>query len=381
MGTPCAVSLAELCLGYLEITNGLKPDTFRRYIDDACVRINKHKINTEIPELITFLDSLDPHISWTCDYEPNQHTTIFLDIVINNKTGSYSQYFKPTKRIDGFVPYFSRHQTHTLDNVPQNLYNRAITLNQKATDIKLAFTHLTTGLTALKFPLKTLRKATSQAKPIIPVRNKPKTLNPKKIIYLTVTNNNLNQINQLYGHLKHLNYILHLDSENALTKVTVKLSKRQPPSIAAQNNLDCTRHANNSPVQCPKANNCPLCRHILTDKTWTDFYGRVHFQARFSCKTRNLVYILYDENTNRALYVGHTGQTIGTRFYQHRKGKSSIRNTNFKLVALKSSPSKAKRLEHEKQLILHLKPEWNVQRKFHWWNSESHQSDAVHSDL
>ena len=191
----------------------------------------------------------------------------------------------------------------------------------------------------------------------------------------------MNRLNQLYNHLKHLNHILHLDSEQILTNVTVKLSKRQPPSIAAQNNLNCTRPTCNKPVKCPKGNACPLCRHIHTEHTWTDNNGHVHVLARFSCKTRNLVYILYDEPTNCVLYVGHTGQTIGTRFYQHRKGKSSIRNNSFKLVALKASPSKAKRLEKEKQLILQLKPAWNVQRKFHWWTSESHQSDNTTCEI
>ena len=85
---------------------------------------------------------------------------------------------------------------------------------------------------------------------------------------------------------------------------------------------------------------------------------------------------------NTVLYVGHTGQTIGTRMNQHRVGKSCIRNNStYKLIAIHSDISKAKRLQDEKWYIHKLKPLWNVQRRFHWWTSESHQFDHFHGPL
>ena len=48
MGTNCAVSLAELCLGYLEDINELLPPTWYRFIDDGLKTVHKSNHINEI---------------------------------------------------------------------------------------------------------------------------------------------------------------------------------------------------------------------------------------------------------------------------------------------------------------------------------------------
>ena len=53
------------------------------------------------------------------------------------KLGSYKalqikigQYHKETKKLDAFVPYRSAHRKHTINHLPRNLFDRALSLNQ-----------------------------------------------------------------------------------------------------------------------------------------------------------------------------------------------------------------------------------------------------------
>ena len=302
---------------------------FGRYIDDALCRIPKNAAQVKVNTLHTILNSMDQNIKWTTDFQRPTQTTVFLDLEINNSSGTYAQHFKKTAKIDGYVPYDSQHQRHTLNNVPRNLFNRAATLNGDHTSTKAAFNHLQTGLIALKYPIKLTTAARNAATHITPVRSKNIPAIPKQTtLYLTLTNNMLNSKNPLYNNIAHLNHILHMDSENILTQCTVKLSMRQPPSVAARNNILSTQLLDqHGPTKCFKPK-CKTCKHILLESTWTDNSNYTHKIANFSCKSRNLIYILIEPSNNTVLYVGHTGQTIGTRMNQHRVGKSCIRNNS-----------------------------------------------------
>ena len=123
--------------------------------------------------------------------------------------------------------------------------------------------------------------------------------------------------------------------------------------------------------------------------------------ARFSCKTRNLVYVLFDKNTREVYYVGHTGQSLETRIYQHTGGKklkggnskfrdgllddSSKNKIFYEITAVRSHPSRVRRLSHEKEYIQLLKPSWNVQVEFQWWNNKSNEfkpnENTEHTEL
>ena len=85
MGTNCAVSLAELSLGFLEITNNLAPPYWFRYIDDGVGIHNKISRTTEDnrylnqtqQDTLQKLNALDTFIKWTS--EPISETCNYLD--------------------------------------------------------------------------------------------------------------------------------------------------------------------------------------------------------------------------------------------------------------------------------------------------------------
>ena len=116
-----------------------------------------------------------------------------------------------------------------------------------------------------------------------------------------------------------------MDPTGVLNNLTLKLSFRQPPSIKALNNMNASTQKNQLPVKCSRKC-CLICAKVLcTDKKVEVLTGDNNFEtinaARFSCKTRNLVYVLFDKNTREVYYVGHTGQSLETRIYQHTGGK------------------------------------------------------------
>ena len=97
------VALSESCLQNLE-KNAIEfasrfdiaPKTFRRYIDDSRVRFGSRN---NANEFLNFLNSQEPQIQYTIEYE-NEHKELnFLDVTIkNNLNQSYdfTVYSKPT---------------------------------------------------------------------------------------------------------------------------------------------------------------------------------------------------------------------------------------------------------------------------------------------
>ena len=103
-----------------------------------------------------------------------------------------------------------------------------------------------------------------------------------------------------------------------------------------------------------------------------------------------MIYIVFDIDTKEVFYVGHTDQPVSTRIYQHCGGKKSVKGgnskfrrglltdgsihqTKFRVTAIKSHPSRVRRLEQEQQWIDTLQPTWNVQREHHWWTKHSYE--------
>ena len=391
MGCNSAVSIAELALGFLETKNSFNPDIHKRYIDDAVDVVLKSEASTEIPRLLTKYNNLDPNIKWTCEFDLKNPKTIFLDMVIDYSISGIYQFHKPHKKIDSFVPYDSLHAKHTLRNLPRSLFDRAITLNTTKEHKILAFKQIEQGLTILNYPYKIIESCKSQAKKIVPTKYVAKTGSlQKKIIYLCLTNNSMNTTNPVHTDISTLNRILHMDDTGVLNNIHVKISKRQPPSVGTLNNMRSGAHTDQNPVRCGRKI-CDICPLICLSKTVNliDPEGETHEikAARFTCKSHNLIYFIFDPIKSEPLYIGHTGQMLLTRMYQHRggkkknSGKSKIRfgfkkdthpeKVHFQITAIIASPYRVKRLETERFYINKFRPSWNTQLQHFWWQDAS----------
>ena len=157
--------------------------------------------------------------------------------------------------------------------------------------------------------------------------------------------------------------------------------------------MSASTQKNQEPVKCHRKC-CEICAKLLcTDKKVKVLTGDNNWEilnsARFSCKTRNLVYVLFDQVTKKVYYVGHTGQSLENRINQHTGGKkrkggnskfrdglleeSSKNRIFYHITAMRSHPSRVRRLQHEKEYIQKLKPLWNVQVEFQWWQNRSNE--------
>ena len=186
-----------------------------------------------------------------------------------------------------------------------------------------------------------------------------------------------------------MNRILHKDQTGFLNNVHVKISKRQPASVSTRNNMMAAPHVDHTPAKCSRQI-CDICPVICTEKVVSllDYQGENHDirAARFTCKSSNLIYFFFLPPSNRPLYIGHTGQQLLKRIYQHRggkkknSGKSKIRygfvkdsspyKIHFKITAITASPYRVKRLELERYYINLFRPEWNTQLQHFWWQDK-----------
>ena len=258
----------------------------------------------------------------------------------------------------------------------------------------MSFQRIELGLIGLGYPNKLILEAHTQSSKIVPKRRPEPTKTGNDTIYLVVDNNELNRINLLHKEIAFTNHILHLDPTGTMKNLTVKVSFRQPPSIGTRNSMITSAHVNKKPVACGD-HKCTFCKYIIcTDKKVTlfDKYDNplIINAARFSCRTRNVVYIIFCTLTFKVYYVGHTGQSISTRFYQHCGGKRQQRGGNskfrqgmledsnenkihFRITAIQSHPSRVRRKELEKKWIKISHPLWNVQTEYNWWSAQSHE--------
>ena len=392
MGTNSAVTLAELSLGYLEEIIGFNPNEYRRYIDDALVKIPRKHARMETHKILLKMNGLDTNIKWLSEFDFSKPETIFLDLKIQYSPLKIQQYHKPSKSWISYVPYNSKHPQHTLLNLPRSLYNRAMTLNKDTDTQKLAFTRLDAGLLALNYPKSLLDSSKTEKKAkqsFIPLNS----LVERKNVYFVITNNQLNTNNKLHNDVKAINNILHKDPTGGTSNINIQISRRQPPSIKSQNNMITSANQNTHPTKCGRTC-CDLCPLISTDKVFeiVDYNGVEHKlqAARFSCKSSNLVYFIFDTKNKRALYCGHTGQALETRFRQHRggkkknSGKSRIRYgflpetsknfIDFRISAIQASKYRVRRLNLEYHWIQTLLPLWNCQLVHQWWMSKSYET-------
>ena len=82
----CRTLFAELYIE-LALTFGIAPKTFRRYVDDSHARFESRNNATEF---LNVLNSQDPRIQYTLQYESDNKELNFLDVTIrNNLNRSY----------------------------------------------------------------------------------------------------------------------------------------------------------------------------------------------------------------------------------------------------------------------------------------------------
>ena len=368
MGTQSAVVLAEIILGFLEHKHNLSPPDWIRYIDDGLKVFRNSADQQNYMDVITSLNSMDNKIKWTT--EPDEDICEFLDLKINQKSGSISTFHKKTASFGNYVPWKSSHATHQKLNIAFNLFYRAARINSDNISLQLEITRIERSLLSLGYPIKSIRdqknKALSHQK--MPSISKQKEI---KTIFFTTTRNEVSTSKFFRIRFQRALDILSDSPFFKPDSVVIKTSFRQPPSINTQliwTSLPCPH-----PAPCPcKQNACRTCKDLYTHNTWTSNSGFKLDIMRATCSTRHTIYILVDKQSNTVIYVGQTAQKLNQRLGQNRRTNNWHDDADYWILPIKAPLEKVKKIELEQILIQTLNPTKNKQINYHWWNHKSH---------
>ncbi len=128
MGSPVSPVIANLYMEEIEeraIANTANPPkVWHRYVDDVLSAMKKDAISTFHDEL----NSIDPHISFTIEYETNGQIA-FLDTLISRNSGSITTdvYRKPT-HTDNYLHFKSHHDKKHKISTAATLLSRATSI-------------------------------------------------------------------------------------------------------------------------------------------------------------------------------------------------------------------------------------------------------------
>ncbi len=128
MGSPVSPVIANLYMEEIEeraIANTANPPkVWHRYVDDVLSDMKKDAISTFHDEL----NSIDPHISFTIEYETNGQIA-FLDTLISRNSGSITTdvYRKPT-HTDNYLHFKSHHDKKHKISTAATLLSRATSI-------------------------------------------------------------------------------------------------------------------------------------------------------------------------------------------------------------------------------------------------------------
>ena len=377
MGTECAVVLAELILGFLEIKNDLNPPSWWRYIDDALCHLPKNNIFNHKDFILNKINKMDQKIQWTSD--PLSKITPFLDLAINQDTGKVSTFHKESAGFACYVPWKSMHPFHMKCNIAFNLFFRAVRINSDQSALLNEFFRIEASLLSLGYPLKVVTKQRDRAKNHNILKRDFTELVPLQIktIYFTTTRSSVSTSQKFSKMFSQAISLLGNSKHFTKDKVIIKRSFRQPPSCKTRLIWSSLTQKSDIPAVCHMPA-CKLCKHLFLNKKWKSNCNHTFQVARATCRSRNIVYIIADKITNETLYVGQTCQELSTRMVQHRSGNSWFRTTDFWLIPLQGEPEAVKKIEMEQVLIQTLKPTRNKQKDFFWWQGKSNYQAHNH---
>ena len=192
-------------------------------------------------------------------------------------------------------------------------------------------------------------------------------------IFLTLTRDEVTSGKEFNFHINHVSKLL---KESPFFKnVDPKVSFRQQPSLASKLIINISSHKHKTPVRCGERA-CKICKFLYTEKEWTSNNNITLQSGRVTCSSTCTIYIAIDKNTNVPLYIGQSCQKLNTRWAQHRKDKSWVRekakNNSFQIFAFFGPKQAVLRAEKEQMLIQQLKPFYNKQQNFFWYDGRSH---------
>ena len=340
MGTPMAPTIANIFMGWLEdaliskspwpINTGL----WRRFIDDI-VMLWLHG-EDQLQQFLEWLNLQHPTIKFTANHGTSN--VPYLDVSLSIVDGDLltDLHVKDTDA-HMYLPFSSCHPRHCVRSIPYSQCLRIRRICSDNTVFHQRCEELKAKLVRRGYPTSLVDSA------VIRVANTPRSqaliYNPTKKtterVPFVITHNPSNP--PLSRWLKDFMPIMHTSARmtKAVTQPPIVgerrcgnlrkalMPSRVPRPPTAMTDVGCRR--------CTRK--CIVCKSHLQDTlTFASVVtGEVfHIRDSLSCSSTNIIYLIDCRKCRKQQYVGETGNSLQTRFYNHR---SDIRTAKATLVA------------------------------------------------
>ena len=331
MGTPMAPTVANLFMTSLEekvFKDSPVPfdsEFWKRFIDDIFLLWLGSE--EELDTFLTFLNTIHPTIKFT--HTSSKETVSFLDISISLKNGYLSTdlFTKPTDS-HAYLLYNSCHPSHVKRNLPFSQFLRLRRICSEDTQFKRRCDELENHLKSRGYSKKVIKtgrkKAESKSRAeTLAYQNKVFTFPKNKRVPIVVTHNPKNP--PIGKWLRDLQQ--NLVESNARMREVLP----EPPIIGQRNCKSLRDHlmpsslppkieTNPGSVRCTRKK-CIICdKHLSQEKRFVSCQTKESFslRGRFSCDTKNVIYLISCQKCGKAQYVGQTQNSLRERFYLHR---------------------------------------------------------------
>ena len=345
MGTRAAPVIANLTMGYLEITLYQKSlstfgyaisqyviENWKRFLDDCFILWNENK--EKLLEFKNILNNINPNLQFTMD--SNQKELPFLDILIK-KTNREIQtdIFYKTTDAKQYLLFESCHPRHVKTNIPFNLARRICTIVSEINIRDYRLEELKQILINRHYPIKLIEDGIRRASQIdiktlrkVQYKNKNAT---KTLPYISIFNpRNKEAFNTITQNLPHL----HKDPKLKEILNTHKIIRghKQPKSLKRiLTKAALPPKATETKVSKCGRSNCATCPNLLEGSTFLFKEGQnFRVKSNFTCASENLIYVITCMGCQQK-YIGSTSLTLRRRCTLHRQ---QIASPEYRMIPL-----------------------------------------------
>lgn len=339
MGTRVAPTFACLFMGCIEFMmlkswKGIKPNLYRRYIDDIFFLWNGTE--QELLKFIEHLNNYHPFLKFKASYNFTTKSVAFLDTVISIDENGFIKtnlYVKPGKRCS-YLLLSSSHPKHITENIPYSLALRLKRICSLNVDFVQQLDFLKCKLLSRGYKLNYILKAFER----VSVINRTTAL---KKVQKKIVNRPILSL-QYDPRLPHISNILFRFWKVMIQNPQMKKIFPEPPMVC------WTRPKNLREflirAQLPKDNrpsrnkfgfkqcgfNCMLCKfsprfvdNIVSSVT----HESIPILSYLTCDTENVIYCITCTKDNgkckeHPQYIGQTGRKAVKRFAEHKNSIS-----------------------------------------------------------
>ena len=330
MGSPMAPNYANLFMATLEEEiiqkfyeqTGLRPLIYLRYIDDVFMiwTHNDNSLKNFIKFANEYTDSKNMKSNIKFEVNISKEKVNFLDveITLSDQILHSNVYSKPTDA-HLYLNAYSCHPAKTIKNIPEGQFIRIRRICSNYNDFMRNANLLISQFCKQGYSIKKLQETLNDVKNMNRIdllkESVPKTSDPQSIFVCT-----------WHPKLKPLASIFQknfqiIQQDHELNKIF-----QNPPLVSFRRKKNIANHVIRNDIDIEKQNKltskcgkCKICPSLATSNQIRNNQTNisVSLNSGSNCKSKNVIYAAKCKK-HSLIYVGHTGESLQTRFSKHR---------------------------------------------------------------